>query len=145
MGLHTPLRQLLAATLLTSVTAIAAAQNLAASDPNAARATASANSGPVDRGNASRDIAERSVSEYKIGVSDVLHVNVWKNVDLSQTVTVDPYGFVSLPLLGDIRVSGLSTNELGTLLTAKVCLVCGDPAGDRQCHGHPQPAGLRDG
>ncbi len=118
MGLHIALRLLLATTLFTAATSLRAAQNIAASDPNAARA--SANSGSADRGDVSHQVSpERSVSEYKIGVSDVLHVNVWKNVDLSQTVTVDPYGFVSLPLLGDIRVSGLSTNELGTLLTAK--------------------------
>jgi polysaccharide export outer membrane protein len=46
-------------------------------------------------------------------------VNVWKNTDLSQTVTVDPDGFVSLPLLGNVNVAGLSTDQLGTLLAAK--------------------------
>lgn len=116
MGPHITHRLLYAAILLVPVATVTPAQNIAASRPNAARATDSI---PADRGDARDAAGDRSFSEYKIGVSDVLHVNVWKNVDLSQTVTVDPYGFVSLPLLGDIRVAGLNTNELGTLLTAK--------------------------
>jgi polysaccharide export outer membrane protein len=56
---------------------------------------------------------------YAIGVADSIRVNVWKNTDLSATLIVDPNGSVSLPLLGDIHVAGMSTSELGTLLSSR--------------------------
>jgi polysaccharide export outer membrane protein len=122
MGCHTSHRLLITFVLLTPAAAVAAAQNIAASDPTAARAAASADVSGGDRGNtlAPVDLAGAGkTSQYAIGIADVIRVNVWKNADLSQTLTVDPDGFISLPLLGDIRVAGLNTNQLGTLLTAK--------------------------
>jgi polysaccharide export outer membrane protein len=59
-------------------------------------------------------------SQYTVGVADVLHVSVWKNPELSQTVTVGPDGFVSLALIGDIHVAGSTTSELGDLLTSRL-------------------------
>jgi polysaccharide export outer membrane protein len=59
-------------------------------------------------------------SQFALGVSDVIRVNVWKNPDLSQTVTIGPDGFVSLPLLGDIHVAGETANQLAQLLTARL-------------------------
>lgn len=47
-------------------------------------------------------------------------MNVWKSAELSQTVTVGPDGFVSLPLLGDIQVAGLTTNELARDIAGKL-------------------------
>jgi polysaccharide biosynthesis/export protein len=54
------------------------------------------------------------LSQYVIGPADVIRINVWKNTDLSQAVTVDPNGFISLPLLGDIHVAGMTTDQLAT-------------------------------
>ncbi len=65
-------------------------------------------------------LSSADVSHYTIGIADVLHVNVWKNPDLSQSVTVGPDGFVSLSLLGDVRVIGLTTTQLATLLTERL-------------------------
>jgi polysaccharide export outer membrane protein len=59
-------------------------------------------------------------SQFVLGAADIIHVNVWKNTELSQTVTVDPNGFISLPLLGDVQVAGMTANELGRALTAKL-------------------------
>lgn len=50
--------------------------------------------------------AYSSVSSYRIGVDDVLVVNVWKNPDLSVTVPVRPDGKISVPLIGDILAGG---------------------------------------
>jgi polysaccharide biosynthesis/export protein len=58
-------------------------------------------------------------SQYVLGPADVIHVNVWKNTDLSETVTVDPNGFVSLPLLGDIHVAGMTTNQIAADLDSR--------------------------
>ncbi len=59
-------------------------------------------------------------SRYTLGVSDVIRVNVWKNNDLSQTVTVGPDGFVSLPLLGDVHVVGMTANQVALALRSKL-------------------------
>jgi polysaccharide export outer membrane protein len=59
------------------------------------------------------------LSQYVIGAADVIHINVWKNADLSQTLTVDPDGFVSIPLLGDVHVAGMTTNQLGAILASR--------------------------
>jgi polysaccharide biosynthesis/export protein len=60
--------------------------------------------------------APGEVSQYLIGPADVIHISVWKNNDLSQTVTVGPDGFVSLPLLGDVHVAGNTANQLSVML-----------------------------
>lgn len=51
--------------------------------------------------------AERRVaSGYVVGPGDVLQVRAWKNEALSQRVIVRPDGFVTLPLVGEIRAGG---------------------------------------
>jgi polysaccharide export outer membrane protein len=42
---------------------------------------------------------------YRIVAGDVLDVFVWRNKDLSLQVTVRPDGWISYPLLGDLRVA----------------------------------------
>jgi polysaccharide export outer membrane protein len=45
---------------------------------------------------------------------------VWKNADLSQTVTIGPDGFVSLPLLGDVHVAGMTANQFSQDLKSRL-------------------------
>jgi lipopolysaccharide/colanic/teichoic acid biosynthesis glycosyltransferase/protein involved in polysaccharide export with SLBB domain len=54
--------------------------------------------------------------DYYIGIDDVFEVTVWNNRDLSRTVRVRPDGKVSLPLLQDIVVAGLTPMQLQTWL-----------------------------
>jgi polysaccharide biosynthesis/export protein len=61
-----------------------------------------------------------STSQFTLGPADVIRVNVWKNNDLSQTVTVGPDGFVSLPLLGDVYVAGMTANQLAQSLSLRL-------------------------
>lgn len=56
---------------------------------------------------------------YMIGPGDVLHVAVWKEENLSGPVTVRPDGFVTLPLVNEIQVVGLTTNQLRENLEKK--------------------------
>ncbi len=53
---------------------------------------------------------------YVIGASDALAINVWKERDISQTVTVRPDGKISLPLLGDVQAAGLTPMQLAATL-----------------------------
>ena len=63
---------------------------------------------------------QRVVEEYRIGPEDVLEIMVWKNTDLTRSVTVRPDGKVSLPLIGDVQASGLTTEELRTVVTGRL-------------------------
>jgi polysaccharide export outer membrane protein len=51
-------------------------------------------------------------SEYVIGVSDGLDINVWKNPELSTRVTVRPDGTITMPLIGDLQAVGKTTTQL---------------------------------
>lgn len=60
------------------------------------------------------------VDEYLLGIGDAVQVNVWRNPDLSVAVTVRPDGKISVPLAGDIKVDGKSTDALSTELETKL-------------------------
>src|SRR5262245_53974259 len=53
---------------------------------------------------------------YVVGPGDSLHVDVWKEPSLSGDVAVRPDGFISLPLINDIQVVGLTTEKLRAVL-----------------------------
>jgi polysaccharide export outer membrane protein len=55
--------------------------------------------------------------EYRVGAGDVLEVVVLGNDDLSRTPTVQTGGTVTLPLLGEVAVAGLTVPEIKTKLT----------------------------
>lgn len=62
----------------------------------------------------------RGQDEYVIGGGDVLQVNVWKNTELSQTVTVRPDGNITLPLIRDVMASGVTAMQLGKVVAEKL-------------------------
>ncbi len=49
---------------------------------------------------------------YKIGPLDTLNIVVWRNPDLSSTVTVRPDGMISMPLVEDMQAAGRPPAEL---------------------------------
>ena len=49
---------------------------------------------------------------YKIGPLDTLNIVVWRNQDLSSTVTVRPDGRISIPLVEDVAVAGRNPADL---------------------------------
>ena len=48
--------------------------------------------------------------EYRLGPEDVLALFVWHNAELTRTVQVRPDGRISLPLVNDVLVSGLTAD-----------------------------------
>ena len=58
--------------------------------------------------------------EYRIGVTDVLKINVWRNEELSVEVPVRPDGKISVPLLDDVQAEGLTPQELKESLTREL-------------------------
>ncbi len=65
--------------------------------------------------------SEAAIDEsYRIGVEDELQISVWHEPELSVQVVVRPDGVITVPLLNDVQVVGLSTLELGNLLSEKL-------------------------
>ena len=65
---------------------------------------------PVDPNPMDRD-------PYRVGVTDVLRIIVWRNRELSIDVPVRPDGKISVPLLDDVHAEGLEPTELKEVLT----------------------------
>lgn len=65
--------------------------------------------------------------EYGLGPDDVLQIDIWKNPDLSKEVTVRPDGFISLPLVNDVRVKGFTATDLAQILKERYKDFVDDP------------------
>jgi hypothetical protein len=72
----------------------------------------------VTHDNASAQHAD--TEPYRIGIQDVLAITVLKESDLSRSVVVRPEGTISLPLVGDVRVVGLTPQRLMELITEQL-------------------------
>jgi len=74
---------------------------------------------PARAGDASTN--SRSEPEtYRIGPEDTIRISVWKNEAMSLTVPVRTDGMISLPLVNDLRVVGLTPMEVREQLTKKL-------------------------
>ncbi|MFH1981097.1 MAG: polysaccharide biosynthesis/export family protein [Pseudomonadota bacterium] len=63
----------------------------------------------------------RGGREYVVGGLDVLNIVVYEEPDLTrEKVRVSADGFVSLPMIGQIRVADLTTSEVGELISIKL-------------------------
>jgi polysaccharide biosynthesis/export protein len=58
--------------------------------------------------------------EYVVGDGDSLHIDVWQEPEVSQNVVVRPDGKVSLPLVNEIKVSGMTPLEIQRLVAEKL-------------------------
>ncbi|HKD13770.1 MAG TPA: polysaccharide biosynthesis/export family protein [Candidatus Angelobacter sp.] len=84
---------------------------------------------PVGSKDAKVSSPEKAVEqpEYIVGEGDVLHINVWKENEISQTVVVRPDGNISLPLVNEIPVAGLSPRQIQQLVTEKLKSILTNP------------------
>jgi polysaccharide biosynthesis/export protein len=57
---------------------------------------------------------------YRIGVEDELGISIWREPDLSTNAVVRPDGMITVPLLNDVKVTGMTTKELQDTLTEKL-------------------------
>lgn len=69
---------------------------------------------------ASKDGNSSNNPIYRIGPGDDLKVFVWGNPDLSTSVIVRPDGLITIPLVEDIKASGLTSTELARKLEEKL-------------------------
>ena len=54
---------------------------------------------------------------YEIGVGDTVDVHVWRNPELGQSIVVRPDGYISLPLMGDVKAEGKRPETLASEIT----------------------------
>ncbi len=104
------------AVLFASVLAVMLCPSLGL--PQQMRAPAKANSTLLAKAAAAQ--LQARPSEYVIGPADVLDVSVWKEPDISRTVTVRPDGKISLPLVGELVASGQTPVQLQTMISNKL-------------------------
>jgi polysaccharide export outer membrane protein len=64
---------------------------------------------------------------YAIGPGDALSIHLWKEPNLSGSVKVRPDGFITLPLVNEIQVAGMTTGELRKILAQKYKEFVNDP------------------
>lgn len=64
---------------------------------------------------------------YVIGPGDSISIQVWKEPTLSGSVVVRPDGYVTLPLLNEVQIVGLTTGQLRKLLEEKYKEFTTDP------------------
>lgn len=64
---------------------------------------------------------------FKIGPEDVIDVLVWKERELSGSFVVRPDGKITLNLVGEVAIAGLTPNEVQQKLTAEFGKVLNSP------------------
>jgi len=65
---------------------------------------------------------------FVIGSDDVLSVNVWKEAEISRTVTVRSDGKITLPLIGELQASAKTPKQLEDEISSKLSGYISDPA-----------------
>lgn len=61
-----------------------------------------------------------AVEPYRISPADVIDITVWGEPNLSKQVVVPPDGKITYPLIGEIEVIGLTTQELANKLAERL-------------------------
>ena len=57
---------------------------------------------------------------YIIGPGDLLSISVWREDGLQKEVLVKPDGYITFPLVGDIKAGGINTKTLTKLIVDKL-------------------------
>ena len=57
------------------------------------------------------------VEEFVLGVEDKLSISVWKEPDLTKSVSIRPDGKITFPLVGDVQAAGRAPRQLSEDLT----------------------------
>jgi len=58
--------------------------------------------------------------KYILGPADMISITVWRNADLGKSTQIDPYGMISMTLIGPVKASGLTTEQLKQKIEAKL-------------------------
>src|SRR5271157_460711 len=72
-------------------------------------------------------VADVQPDGFVIGVEDILNINVWKELEMSRVVPVRPDGMITLPLIGEIKATGLTPIQLQDQISAALRKLLSDP------------------
>jgi polysaccharide biosynthesis/export protein len=64
---------------------------------------------------------------FLIGADDVLGIDVWKEAEVTRTVTVRSDGKISLPLIGEVQAAGKTPKQLQEDIRSKLAGFIADP------------------
>lgn len=64
--------------------------------------------------------AQTSLQGYTFGPGDLLKISVYQEPDLSVTAEISQQGLVDMPLLGSLKLAGLTQQEAKQLLESKL-------------------------
>jgi len=65
-------------------------------------------------------IGQELSAEYYLGIGDQLNIFVWKNPDLSKTISISPDGKIHYPLIGAVQAANLTVSQLQDKLKEKL-------------------------
>lgn len=71
--------------------------------------------------------SEALETEYRIGSDDSLEIFVWRNPELSTSVSVRPDGKITIPLIEDLPATGKTPTELARDIEKKLSVYIQDP------------------
>jgi polysaccharide biosynthesis/export protein len=71
--------------------------------------------------------ADKIIKEYRVGIDDVIDINVWRNPELSVSVPVRPDGKISMPLIGDLTAAGLTPEDVAKSIKQRLKSFIRDP------------------
>jgi polysaccharide biosynthesis/export protein len=93
---------------------------LAFATPWAVRAQATATPGDVPSMAPALSAARAAngINEYRLGAGDVVRISVFQNPELQLETRVSESGLVSYPLLGAVRIGGLTVNQAERLIAS---------------------------
>ena len=66
-------------------------------------------------------------TEYRIGSDDSLQIFIWRNPELSTSVSVRPDGRITIPLIEDLPATGKTPTELARDIEKKLATYIQDP------------------
>lgn len=67
---------------------------------------------------------------FILGPRDEIMINVWRNDDFKRTVPIDPSGNIQMPLIGEVKASGLTIGQLKEKITVLLSKYIIDPQVD---------------
>ena len=100
---------------------------LAASLLALAAAAAGALAGCGGSGHSIKQTSRAPAHEYVIGAEDVIDVVVWKEPDLTRSITVRPDGRITVPIAGELQAEGKTARQLEKVIAAALVQRIADP------------------
>lgn len=70
---------------------------------------------------------DSDAAPYYIGTGDTISIHVWRNPELSQNIIVRPDGYISMPLMGDLKADGQRPEQLAEQINASLSRVIRSP------------------